>query len=129
MRSVTPYTGCLEVRDNYDKEVKASKQNKRNHFTFNNRPKRPDAQRYIPPKPEDWDQPEQNSSEDDDMPKTLFRFEFEDKDGKIYKQYVKEGVKAEVLAMRMGYDRNLSKGMIKALEQRLQDEIDRRTKS
>ena len=27
---------------------------------------------------------------EDDMPKTLFCFEFEDKDGKIYKQYVKE---------------------------------------
>ena len=27
---------------------------------------------------------------EDDMPKTLFRFEFEDKDGKVYKQYVKE---------------------------------------
>ena len=27
---------------------------------------------------------------EDDMPKTLFVFEFEDKDGKVYKQYVKE---------------------------------------
>ena len=27
---------------------------------------------------------------EDDMPKTLFCFEFEDKDGKVYKQYVKE---------------------------------------
>ena len=27
---------------------------------------------------------------EDDMPKTLFIFEFEDKDGKVYKQYVKE---------------------------------------
>ena len=29
-------------------------------------------------------------SDEDDMPKTLFCFEFEDKDGKIYKQYVVE---------------------------------------
>lgn len=28
--------------------------------------------------------------DEDDGPKTLFRFEFEDKDGKIYKQYVME---------------------------------------
>ncbi|XP_060573461.1 UPF0561 protein C2orf68 homolog [Ruditapes philippinarum] len=116
-------------RDNYDKEVKAHKQDKRHQFSFNNRPRRPEAPRYIPPKRENWDQPEQESSEEDDMPKTLFRFEFEDKDGKVYKQYVKEGVQAEVLAMRMGYDRKLSKGMVKALEQRLQAEIDKRTKS
>ena len=40
-----------------------------------------------------------------------------------------QGVQAEVLAMRMGYDRKLSEGMVKALEQRLQAEIDKRTKS
>ena len=27
---------------------------------------------------------------EDNTPKTLFRFEFEDKDGQVYKQYVKE---------------------------------------
>ena len=27
---------------------------------------------------------------EDDLPKTLFTLEFEDKDGKVYKQYVKE---------------------------------------
>jgi hypothetical protein len=43
--------------------------------------------------------------------------------------YYFQGVQAEVLAMRMGYDRKLSKGMVKALEQRLQAEIDKRTKS
>jgi hypothetical protein len=50
-------------RDNYDKEVKAHKQDKRHHFSFNNRPRRPEAPRYIPPKRENWDQPEQESSE------------------------------------------------------------------
>jgi len=38
-------------------------------------------------------------------------------------------VRAEVLAQRMGYDRRLPPKMIKALEQRLQEEIDKRTKS
>ncbi|KAL4240637.1 85/88 kDa calcium-independent phospholipase A2 [Mactra antiquata] len=121
-------------RDNYDKEVRATKQQNhpRRYYNYNNRPKRPDAAVYMPPKPteDDWEEEErQQSSEDDDMPKRLFCFEFEDKDGKIYKQYVMEGVRAEILASRMGYDRKLSQPMIKALEQRLQQEIDKRTKS
>lgn len=37
-----------------------------------------------------------------------------------------QGVKAEILAQRMGYDRRLPPNMIKALEQRLQEEIDKR---
>ena len=58
------YHAIKYFRDNYDKEVKAQKQEKKHHyFPFNSRPKRPEAPRYIPPKRENWDQPEQESSE------------------------------------------------------------------
>ena len=39
-----------------------------------------------------------------------------------------QGVRAELLAQRMGYDRKLTAGMIQALQDRLQEEIDKRVK-
>ena len=39
-----------------------------------------------------------------------------------------QGVRAELLAQRMGYDRKLTAGMIQALQDRLQEEIDKRAK-
>lgn len=117
--------------DNYDKEVKSKVNDKPKRFSFQPpRTKRPDAATYIPPPRLEptADENNQESSEEDDLPKTLFIFEFEDKDGKVYKQYVKEGVRAELLAQRMGYDRKLTPGMIQALQDRLQEEMDKRTK-
>ena len=42
--------------------------------------------------------------------------------------FLLQGVRAELLAQRMGYDRKLTPGMIQALQDRLQEEIDKRTK-
>jgi len=39
-----------------------------------------------------------------------------------------QGISASVLAQRMGYDRRLPANMIKALEERLTQEIDKRTR-
>ncbi|WAQ96115.1 CB068-like protein [Mya arenaria] len=61
----------------------------------------------------------QYSDDDDDEPKLLFKFEFEDKDGK--------GIRADVLARRMGCDRGLPPHMVKTLENILQKEIDKRS--
>ncbi|XP_041362261.1 UPF0561 protein C2orf68 homolog [Gigantopelta aegis] len=102
-------------RDNYDRDVKA-RLAKENHRTrrHDSRPKKPDAQTYIPPI--------RLRKEKEEM----FTLKFEDKDNQVYSSVVYKNDKAEAISRRIGEERGLSEEYMEALSQRISEEMEKR---
>ncbi|KAL3877261.1 hypothetical protein ACJMK2_034994 [Sinanodonta woodiana] len=106
-------------RDNYDKEVKASKSSEKGKRSFAApRLRKPDVSLYFPP--------HKGTSTENAEKVCLFSLEFEDQDGNIHKEQVHQNDRSEIVAQRLGHQCQLAQPLVKALEQRIQEEIDKR---
>lgn len=101
-------------RDNYDKEVKAKKQDK---LKFNQKPKKPNIDVYVPP-----------TRQKKDERIEIFQLEFEDREGNISSLIVYQDDKPHMLARKIGTEKNLPQPYMDALEERIKEEIDKHRK-
>ncbi|XP_052069937.1 UPF0561 protein C2orf68 homolog [Mytilus californianus] len=98
-------------RDNYDKEVKSKKQEKPK---FNQRPKKPNIDVYVPP-----------TRQKKDEKNELFQLEFEDKEGDILTFIVYQDDKPHFVARKIGNEKQLTQPFIEALEERIKQEMEK----
>ncbi|XP_077999568.1 UPF0561 protein C2orf68 homolog [Glandiceps talaboti] len=106
-------------RDDYDKEVKLAKMQQKPHRRTpgTGRPKKPDLAYYTPP-----------SRKTECTTDCLFKLEFESDSGEIYDFEVIKvlGENAAVIAKRLGDEIGLDSTLIKALEVKINEEIEKR---
>ncbi|RUS89925.1 hypothetical protein EGW08_002277 [Elysia chlorotica] len=106
-------------RDNYDKEVKAQRQDKRNPRSHqSSKQKKPELQTYIPPQRSKKDKGHQ-----------LYLLEYEHENGEIFSVDVTKNDVPKALASEIGERFKLPQEFVDVLTQRIEEEIDKRVAS